>query len=141
MSYSRYFLTLVMMALLASCASIDKPDEGEPAQRDDVFRAWDTEDRKLSPAVNALIGQADTLITQQRLDDAEVVLNRALRIDNRSASVWSRLAWICLESGCVDRARDYVTRSNSLTQERALLDLNRLIYDEAGRKFDESGAR
>ena len=66
-----------------------------------------------SPVLLSLLKQADDFISQQQWDRATTVLERAQRINNRQAEVWSRLAWISLQQNKVQQAIERARRANS----------------------------
>lgn len=66
-------------------------------------------------AVIALLDHADQQAQAGDSDAAAASLERALRIEPRNASLWSRLAVIRLEQGQPDQAEQLALKSNSLS--------------------------
>ena len=62
--------------------------------------------------LESLLKQADIFIQQQQWDRATVVLERAQRINNQQAEVWSRLAWISLQQHKAQQAIERARRAN-----------------------------
>jgi len=66
-----------------------------------------------SPVLLSLLKQADVFIKRQQWDKASVVLERAQRINNRQAAVWSRLAWVSMQQGKAQQAIERARRANT----------------------------
>jgi len=85
-----------------------------------------------SPVLRSLLKQADDFIEQQQWDRATSVLERAQRINNRQAEVWSRLAWLSLQQNKTQQAIEHARRANSYAaQNHKLLSANWQIIAEA----------
>jgi len=67
-----------------------------------------------SPAVVALLDNADRQAGSGNLDSAAAALERALRIEPRNASLWQRLADIRLRQKQADQAESLALKSNTL---------------------------
>ena len=139
MQFSRLFLPLIFLSLVA-CSTTERPLPDEIVDDGDLQRAWFSDREQQSAAVRQLADQADRLIQRGQLPTAEVVLNRALRISNRDASVWSRLAWLAERQGQFQRARDLASRSNSLTSNYELLRFNWQVYRQASIALQDTAA-
>ncbi len=70
--------------------------------------------RPQSPAVVALLDNADRQAGSGNLDSAAAALERALRIEPRNASLWQRLADIRLRQKQPDQAESLALKSNTL---------------------------
>lgn len=67
-----------------------------------------------SPAVVALLDNADRQAGSGNLDSAAAALERALRIEPRNAGLWQRLADIRLRQNQADQAESLALKSNTL---------------------------
>jgi phage shock protein A len=76
-----------------------------------------------SPAVIKLTGQADEQIARSDWKSAQNTLERLLHIAPDYAPGWSRMAWLALQKGKPERARELATRSNSYATGRIDLKL------------------
>jgi len=94
-------------------------------------------------AVVALLDNADVQVRAGDLGAAAATLERALRIEPRNASLWSRLAALRLRQGRYGMAADLAAKSNSLAgSNRALKRDNwRLIARARRAAGDADGAR
>lgn len=70
--------------------------------------------RPQSPAVVALLDNANRQAGSGNLDSAAAALERALRIEPRNASLWQRLADIRLRQKQPDQAESLALKSNTL---------------------------
>jgi Tfp pilus assembly protein PilF len=138
MQYLHFALAFLLL-LLASCAGIEKPP-GEPGidEGSGVFEVWRAETASQSAAISQILQQADRLIAEKEYATAEIVLNRAIRIDNRNASIWSRMAWLSVEQTHDRRAQDYISKSNSLTTDTDLLRFNWQLYYLASQNMGDA---
>lgn len=120
---------------LSACTGITP----QPSQTEEVidtrqaarFDAWETDLDRHNDAVRQLVALSDRHIADGQFEQASSVLERSLRIDNRVAVVWSRLAWLAMEAEQYRRAQNLLIRSNSLTTDAALLRLNWELYRDA----------
>lgn len=131
------FFTCLLVLFLTSCVSTQDSADSS-IDRDHSLLAWRVSAQDYVPAVRSLVSRADGMIEAGQYDDAITVLNRSLRIDNRTATVWSRLAWLSQQQGRSKNARDYVRRSNSLTSEVDLLRFNWMVYRQASEALGDT---
>lgn len=138
--------------MLVSCASVDEkakdfqlPVESVGIQK---FSAW-KQDRSLAgsaganKAVQALLQQADVLISNNQMEQASDKLERLLRIESSYAQAWSRLAWIALKNNRSMRSQQMAQRSNSFAyKDNILKRLNWSFILQAGHQVaDETVIR
>ncbi len=99
----------------------DLPIDVQPAQRDNA-------PRRTHPAALALLNEA---MRQEKSGDYEMAaakLERALRIEPRSALLWNRLANIRLQQGQRDLAANLAAKSNSYaSNDTELIQMNQRI--------------
>jgi predicted Zn-dependent protease len=95
-----------------------------------------------SPAVLALLQEADTSSASGSLDNAASALERAIRIQPRNPQLWHKLAEIRLKQYQPGLAEDLAKKSNVLAQnDKTLTRQNWAIIAEARRKKgDATGA-
>jgi hypothetical protein len=95
-----------------------------------------------SPAVIALMQEAEADRTGGRLDNAAATLERAIRIQPRNPELWRQLAAIRLQQGQPGMAEDLAKKSNVLAKgNRLLTRQNWSLIAEARRlKGDMQGA-
>ena len=94
-------------------------------------------DGSLPPAVRGLIVSADEYIDQKNWQRAITVLERALRINKRQASVWTRMALVYHAKGEYDQAIHMAKRSNSYAaQNNALKSYNWQLISHAYLKLE-----
>ncbi len=96
-----------------------------------------------SPALNALLDEAEQAIGNNQLDRAAAALERAMRIEPRNASLWHDLGQIRLVQRRYDEAELLATKSNTLAGgNTALQERNwRMIAQARRASGDEMGAR
>jgi hypothetical protein len=141
--YSIIKLTLPgLFLLLSACASqtvdVARPEApisaaaGTLATSTAHFPEWsvitislgDSGHQGSAPAVVVkLVGQADVEIAKSNWQAASSTLERLLRIAPDYAPGWSRMAWLSLQTGDSDRARQMAERSNSYATGRIDLKL------------------
>jgi len=100
--------------MLAACSSLETPPEA--GGQDTLAMATQTlRDSRVraNPAVEGLMQQADALIANDSLDQAEEKIERALRISPDYAPGWSRLSRIALSRNDPARAIQMAKRSNA----------------------------
>lgn len=123
---------IVILLGISACAGIQQPQQDTPAELQTPWAGvWQNDLQQYNQAIQKLVAQADKYIADFSYDKAEVVLERALRINNRVASVWSRLGWLALQQSQYQRAQHLITRSNSHTSQPQLLRLNWGFYRDA----------
>ena len=96
-----------------------------------------------SPAVVALLNNANAQTQAGRHDQAAASLERAVKIEPKNAWVWHRLARSRLQLGELDQAQSLAARSNSFARnDRRLLSDNWSLIAEARQLGgDQAGAR
>ena len=139
MHLTRLALPLILFALTA-CTGVDRPVSEPAYEVEGSYNAWLQDRHRQSPAIRQLVEQADQLIERDDFATAEVVLNRALRISNRVASVWSRLAWLAARQEQYKRARDLALRSNGLTSASDIQRFNWQLYRQASMALEDDDA-
>jgi Tfp pilus assembly protein PilF len=97
--YIRVFPILFMLALLAGTARAEAPKEG----------------KQNTSAVSSLLREAKTQYDDGQHEQAAALLERALRIDPRSAVLWHNLAGVRLQQQDWARAASLAAKSNSLS--------------------------
>lgn len=92
-------------------------------------------DQTIPPSIKNLVTTAEQQFNNHQTDDAIASLERALRIQPRQASVWSRLAHIYLQTGQPQKAIEYARRSNSYARnDHALQAFNQTIIQQASQQ-------
>lgn len=71
-------------------------------------------DKATSPAVISLLNQAKRASNAKQYSKSEVLLERALRIEPRNATLWHYLAKLRLHQGQLDEAAGFAGRSNTM---------------------------
>ena len=96
-----------------------------------------------SPAVVALLDNADRQADSGKLDGAAAALERALRIEPRNAILWQRLADIRLRQKQPGQAESLALKSNTLAvgDRGAQADNWRIIAKSRRMRGDADGAR
>lgn len=153
------FSSLAMLVLLTACAALEvdvkpeaeiSPAAGALATKTARFPEWsvvtislgNSGDQGTAPAaVVKLIGQADAEIAASAWQAASSSLERLLRIAPDYAPGWSRMAWLGLQTGAPERARQMAARSNSYATGRIDLKLlNWKFIREASVILNDQGA-
>ena len=95
-----------------------------------------------SPAVLALMKEADASSASGRLDNAAATLERAIRIQPRNAQLWHKLAGVRLQQHQPGLAEDLAKKSNILAKDnKSLIHKNwSIIADARRQKGDHQGA-
>lgn len=95
-----------------------------------------------SPAIAALVREAEAHRAGGQFDHAAATLERAIRIQPRNAELWQQLAAVRLQQGQPGLAEDLAKKSNTLAQgNRTLILKNWALIAEARRlKGDVQGA-
>lgn len=128
--------------LLAAGCAVPPAEEGftpvPEAERPVVVPGRDT-----PPAVRRLIARAREAARAGRLDRAEALLERAVRIDPRNPVLWHYMARVHLHQGRAVRAEGLAAKSNSLARgDRLLQAANwRVIAHARAARGDAAGAR
>ncbi len=122
-------LSWLLLALLFAC-STRPPSSLTPAEEGELpwQAVWQADSGRYNAATAQLIRQADNAIRNRNTDKAGSLLERALRIDNRIAGIWSRLGWLAMQNHQYRRAQNLLQRSNSLGPPRAMRRLNWQFY-------------
>ncbi len=95
-----------------------------------------------SPAVIALMGEAENQRQVGNLDSAVATVERAVRIEPRNAKLWHQLAVLRLQQDKPRLALDLAKKSNTLGRgDRQLIRENWLLISSARRMLgDDAGA-
>ena len=101
------------------------------------FDAWNENNIDNMAVVN-LVRQADKMIKYQQWQDAQVKLERALRISTTYSGAWSRLSWLSLREAKLNKAVQLALRSNSYTKEVSLMRLNWTFIRDAYRLLGDN---
>ena len=98
--------------------------------------------RETSPAVLALLTEADRQIGSGQIDNAAATLERAIRIKPKSAQLWHKMAQLRLQQHQPGQAENLAKKSNVLAHgDRDLIRRNWSLIAEARRqKGDAQGA-
>ena len=113
----RLFGSIILLVLLASCASTEKHSITEDVASDIgnyKYDAWRLDNTGQFEAINVLLDEADMLIEDQAYNEAADKIERALRIKPEYAPAWSRLSWLALQMDSPERSVQMAKRSNSL---------------------------
>lgn len=106
--------SLLASLLMAGCSGIPLPaDSGQqaPLATESILPVADS--KELPAVILNLMTLADQQYFDNRVDDAIVTLERAIRIRPRYPEIWSRMAYIYAQLGKQDQAYQYAQRSNS----------------------------
>jgi tetratricopeptide (TPR) repeat protein len=95
-----------------------------------------------SPAVTALLQEAETSSASGSLDEAAAALERAIRIQPRNAKLWHKLAEARLKQHQPGLAEDLAKKSNVLAKDDSALTRQNwaIIADARRKKGDAEGA-
>jgi tetratricopeptide (TPR) repeat protein len=113
----RGFGSIILLVLLASCASTEKHSITEDVISDTgnyKYAAWRPDNTGQFEAINVLLDEADMLIESRAYNSAVDKIERALRIKPEYAPAWSRLSWLALQMDSPERSIQMAKRSNSL---------------------------
>jgi len=72
--------------------------------------------QSVSPVLRRLLAKAETARVQQNWTESEVYLERALRIEPKSALVWHRMALVKLQQSKNNQAIQFASKSNTLAR-------------------------
>ena len=101
------------------------------------FDAWNENNIDNMAVVN-LVRQADKMIEYQQWQDAQVKLERVLRISTTYSGAWSRLSWLSLREANFNKAVQLALRSNSYTNKTSLKVLNWTFIRDAYRLLGDN---
>lgn len=139
------WLVIFTAVLFAGCVSSPDYDEDsyDPTQdyvEDDGNKIKHTIG---NPAVIDLWNQAEEARQSSDFDTAELLLERALRIEPNDAVMWSRLAEVHLNQQNANQAENLAAKSNTMSVDNPTLNYrNWLIISEARKlKGDDIGAQ
>ncbi len=98
---------------------------------------------ELTPAVDALVQQAERQRQTGDFSGAAATLERALRLQSREGYLWNRLAHVRLEQGLATQAANLAARANDLSgdQENLKRDNWQVIANARQRAGDVQGAQ
>ena len=159
----RYLATVFVILLLPACSTV-KPgpsaveDRSRAAGMEDIGTATDIAKEnkgpatgpgvssatgKASPAIVALMGEADRAETGGNRENAAATLERAIRIEPKNALLWNRLAGLRLRQGKWQQALNLARKSNSLAPGNYNLQLEnwQLILEVKQKVRDVQGIR
>lgn len=97
------------------------PPAAAPAPETQAASTVSVESADLTPAVDALVRQAERQRQSSDYAGAAATLERALRLQSREAYLWNRLAHVRLEQGLATQASNLAARANDLAGDRASL--------------------
>lgn len=101
-----------------------------------------TEGEAVSPAVQELVGKAESASAAGRHDQASAYLERAIHIAPRNPVLWQNLAVVRYRQQRFEQAESLAMKSNSLSGEPALKRRNwSLIAASRRERGDREGAR
>lgn len=104
---------------VAGCATPWPVPEAPPGDAREQAEEDDGDPRR-SPALAALSERASEAFRAGRFGEAAAILERALDIDARDASLWLALGWARLAQGDTGQARVMASRARGLTRDPAL---------------------
>jgi len=97
--------------------------------------------KSLSPAIAALVKQADVKIEQKQWSQAISIIERALRINPKQAEAWTRMAIAHLGSGNAEQAIHMARRANVYAAKNLKLkSYNWLLISRAYKKLNKPDA-
>ncbi len=104
--------------------------------------AQNTAAPQASPAVMALLQDAEQLLERGETEQSAARLERALRIEPNNALLWQRLALVRLEQGQLTQAETLALRANEFARgDRRLMARSwRIIAQARSQRGDEQGA-
>lgn len=106
--------SVLASVFIAGCSGIPLPadsDQSAPPASASILPVADS--KELPAVILNLMTLADQQYFDNRVDDAIVTLERAIRIRPRYPEIWSRMAYIYVQLGKLDQAYQYAQRSNS----------------------------
>jgi Tfp pilus assembly protein PilF len=137
-------LFISVCLLITACSpSIEKTWDPLQGQNPDTQadRGIDRAAEGMSPAMAALIQDADESIEQQQWGRALFILERALRVDAKQPEVWTRMAVTYLGKAEPEQALQMARRSNSYARSKPeLQSYNWLLISRAYRALDQPQA-
>lgn len=124
------------------------PDGGQntpalPAPETRVASSSALQAPQLTPAVDALVTQAERQRQSSDYAGAAATLERALRLQSREGYLWNRLAHVRLEQGLASQAANLAKRANDLSGDSENLKRDNwlVIADARRRTGDLQGAQ
>lgn len=136
-------LFLSSLLLTACSAPMEKtwdPLQGETTDKQ-ARAGIDRNAAGMSPAMAALIQDADESIEQQQWGRALFILERALRVDAKQSEVWTRMAVTYLGKQEPQQALQMARRSNSYARSKPeLQSYNWLLISRAYTALDQPQA-
>ena len=108
--------------------------QGQPLISDGSVQAQALPSSRSSPPIVAqLLRQSEEASAQQDWQKAESYLLRALRISPKNGLLWSRMARVKLEQGQNSQAIQFASKSNSISNDLNLKNINNAIISAASR--------
>ena len=139
------WLAIFTVILFAGCASTPEQIDHDYQQPDNNVQAVGNVIKHVigNPAVIDLWNQAEAARNSNDLDTAELLLERALRIEPNDAVMWSRLAEVHLTQQNANQAENLAAKSNTMNIDNPILNYrNWVIISEARKlKGDDIGAQ
>ncbi len=129
--------------VLSGCAGLTGPGDGgttAPVEEESISNA--TRQGAATPAVVALLDQAESQRAGGELERAVATVERALRIEPRNARLWYRLAELRLAMNMPQRAEQLAMKAKALAVANpALIEQSwRLIAQSRYQRGDTAGA-
>ena len=156
----RILLSVVVLLFISACADYrytyrrpppvvikSPPAQTKPLQRPEAYTPElpppvkrHTQTQPLSPAVVALMGEAESERRVGNLDSAVATIERALRIQPRNATLWYQLAAMRMDQDKPRLALDLAKKSNTLVGgDREVMRKNWLLIADARRMLGDAG--
>ena len=105
---------VVDRARAAAVEDIGSPDRGAESSQGYGSPGKNTVSGRPSPAIVALMGEAERAEVRGNRENAIATLERALRIEPKNATLWNRLAGLRMRQGQWQQALNLARKSNSL---------------------------
>lgn len=126
----RLFLTLIVTFTLAGCSLVDtlyREDSPTPQSPPQPLPPASS-----IAAVNTLLDQAETQVSQGKTEQAVSLMERALKIEPANAVIWHKLAAVRLLQQNWSQAEQLAAKSSSLpSRYPQLQQKNQQIIDQA----------
>ena len=134
---------LVAAVLLAAGCAVRAPEEGFTPEPEAPGSRVIAPGPGTGAAVQRLLADARKAARAGRVDQAEVILERAVRIEPRNAVLWYYMARVQLHQGHTRQAEGLAAKSNSLAagDRRLQADNWRIIAHARAARGDLAGAQ
>ncbi|MDE2089187.1 MAG: tetratricopeptide repeat protein [Gammaproteobacteria bacterium] len=140
----RLLMALLLALLAASCATVPPSGTVPSGTAPPLPQMPPSESGRMrTPAVVALLNDAQQQARAGRLEDAALFLERALRIEPHNAVIWQQLAQVRLQQGELNQAVALAMKSNLVAGDDAGLKVYnwRIIAQARRKQGDLRGAR